>query len=336
MGEAKWKKTSCSLDNEEDGPGTRLALSFIIWLFCYYVMAVLGGTVAFYRFPREPTSDPEQYTLRDIGFQLLPEYCPKYWMHLNFQSLVLVFYYTYALAWSFLHRKERDGVVMLTRLMLISSLVFVTRTSVVGLTALPQPNFAHHCSTAQTNSVSFREALVEVCGSFPPKACGDLIFSGHVACAFVSLFIFDSLGAYPRPQQFCRFIFYALGALAVLSCLLCRSHYTVDVVLGLYFSSFLTTYYLQRANGLVHGGFAGNLIRYLEGQSPNHVYRCHKDMPRYGALCDDTALADGDSFLECVPPSSYHTSDTNVSINSCSSSNDYYQSRHCLEQNGYL
>jgi hypothetical protein len=30
----------------------RLAASFAVWLVCYYLMALLGGSVAFYRFPR--------------------------------------------------------------------------------------------------------------------------------------------------------------------------------------------------------------------------------------------------------------------------------------------
>ena len=49
---------------------------------------------------REPTSDPEPYTLLDVGFQLLPEYCPKPVMHLNLQSAVLVLFYLHALLWA--------------------------------------------------------------------------------------------------------------------------------------------------------------------------------------------------------------------------------------------
>jgi hypothetical protein len=196
-------------------------------------------------------------------------------LHLNFQSVVLVIFYLYALLWAILHihRGDRLGAVMLTRFCLVNSLVFVTRTSVVGLTALPQPNFGKHCSISQTEDVSYWEAVVEVCSNFPPKACGDLIYSGHVACAFCALFIFDSLQAYPPlpmslPPQLIRGCFYGLGAMAVLSCLLCRSHYTVDVVLGIYFAYFLSVFYLQRANGLVAGGRLGDFIRMLEGVAP--------------------------------------------------------------------
>jgi hypothetical protein len=137
-----------------------------------------------------------------VGFQLLPEYCPKPLLHLNLQSVVLVLFYLHALLWAAMHRHSGRGALLLTRLFLLNSLVFVTRTSVVGLTALPQPNFGKHCRHAQTTSVTYLEAVQEVCGSFPPKACGDLIYSGHVACAFTALFIFDSLAAYPVTPLF--------------------------------------------------------------------------------------------------------------------------------------
>lgn len=49
---------------------------------------------------REPTSDPEPYTLGDFGFQVLPEFCPKPVLHLNLQSAVLVLFYLHALVWA--------------------------------------------------------------------------------------------------------------------------------------------------------------------------------------------------------------------------------------------
>ena len=226
---------------------------------------------------REPVEAPEPFTLLDVGFQVLPEYCPKPLLHSNLQSEVLVVFYVYMLLWVARNWRSGRGEVMLIRFFLMNSLVFVTRTSVVGLTSLPQPNFAKHCSEAQIVSLTYWEALWEVCRNFPPKACGDLIYSGHVACAFTSLFIFDSLQAYPQnppgwdlPQYSSRLIFYVLGFIAVFSCLLCRSHYTVDVVLGLYFAYFLSDFYLQRAEGVVVGGCLGEVIRLLEGwQKPS-------------------------------------------------------------------
>ena len=52
---------------------------------------------------------------------------------------------------------------------------------------------------------------------------------------------------------------------AIISIFGCRSHYTVDVVLGLYFAYFLSTWYFQRADGLVQDRFT-KIIAYLEGQ----------------------------------------------------------------------
>jgi hypothetical protein len=40
---------------------SKLLTSFSLWLGSYYLMAVLGGAVAYFRLPWEPTSDPSLY-----------------------------------------------------------------------------------------------------------------------------------------------------------------------------------------------------------------------------------------------------------------------------------
>ena len=50
------------------------------------------------------------------------------------------------------------------RFFLVNSLMFLTRTTVVGVTSLPNPNYNDDCLAAQTIKVTFLEALEKVCG----------------------------------------------------------------------------------------------------------------------------------------------------------------------------
>ncbi|GMI23326.1 hypothetical protein TeGR_g8659, partial [Tetraparma gracilis] len=143
-------------------------------------------------------------------------------------------------------------------------LMFLTRTTVVGVTNLPNPNYHPDCIAAQKEEFTFLEALKKVCGSgFPPHACGDLIYSGHTACTFMAMYIFHKTAVFQN-KAVCAFMwFWALAA--IISIFGCRSHYTVDVVLGLYFAYFLSNWYFQRAEGVVKD-WAGDWVKWLEGQ----------------------------------------------------------------------
>jgi hypothetical protein len=174
----------------------------------------------------------------------------------------------------------------------------------VGVTNLPNPNYHPDCIAAQKEEFTFLEALKKVCGSgFPPHACGDLIYSGHTACTFMAMYIFHKTAVFQN-KAVCAFMwFWALAA--IISIFGCRSHYTVDVVLGLYvvrraqigaalllpscyppaapllppyslffatrfargsyFAYFLSNWYFQRAEGVVKD-WAGDWVKWLEGQ----------------------------------------------------------------------
>jgi hypothetical protein len=79
--------------------------------------------------------------------------------------------------------------VMVQQLLHLNVLVFLSRTTTVGLTGMPQPN--PRCVDVQHFEVTFEQAIRFVMGrGFPPHACGDLLYSGHVACTLCCMVMF--------------------------------------------------------------------------------------------------------------------------------------------------
>jgi len=225
-------------------------------------MAIGGGTVAYWRFPRYPDDDISPHALPDVLFTVFPEYCPKIFGQ-NIQSFVLLIYYAYLVAVAM--PMHENGRLVLQRFFLLNSLMFLTRTTTVGVTSLPQPNFTAKCLNAQSHSSTFLESLHIVVGTtFPPKACGDLIYSGHASCAIMAHLVLERTGSFFR-KKWLRNTSLALIAMAVVSIFMCRSHYTVDVVLAVYFSFALTEFYHLWAEGVLDGGQIGRFIRWMEG-----------------------------------------------------------------------
>ena len=162
-------------------------------------------------------------------------------------SLTLVIFYSYlALAVVPYHPR---GHTVLHHFLLLNSLMFLTRTTTVSVTNLPQPNFTPKCLKAQNDTATLAESFhVVMLSGFPPKACGDLIYSGHAACAILSMAIFERHGCFFGYGSL-RATGWAMVAAAIASIFMCRSHYTVDVVLGVYFSYFLSEWFWIRTTG---------------------------------------------------------------------------------------
>jgi hypothetical protein len=248
----------------------RLLVCTVLWFIAYYIMAFFGGAVAFWRMPRQETTDPEPYTLPDLVFDyVLPhKFCPKLGgpKGQNIQSISLGVYYIYIAYLALFGHPQ--GVLCVQRFFLVNCLMFLTRTTVVGVTSLPNPNYHPSCMENQVIESNYWESLEGVALSgFPPSACGDLIYSGHTACTFMSMFIFHKMDvfawhSYPKVVKAMLWLF---AVAAIISIFGCRSHYTVDVILGLYFAWFLSTWYFQRSDGLIDDWFSKK-IRWLEGQ----------------------------------------------------------------------
>jgi len=238
-------------------------MSFAVWTASYTIMGVLGGTMAYYRFPRT-FDDKEPHPLPDVLFEIIPERCPKI-LGQNIQSLSLIIFYAYLSV--FVVPYHPRGLTVLHHFLLLNSLMFLTRTTTVSVTNLPQPNFTPKCLRAQNDTATLRESFsVVMLSGFPPKACGDLIYSGHAACAILSMLIFERHGCFFGSGAI-RAAGWALVVAAVASIFMCRSHYTVDVVLGVYFSYFLSEWFWARVTGgMAEGSGFGRWVRWLTGE----------------------------------------------------------------------
>ena len=143
-----------------------------------------------------------------------------------------------------------DGRLILQHLCHLSSMIFLTRTTTVGLTGLPQPN--PKCVDQQHRPVSFVTALQFVMGrGFPPHSCGDLIYSGHVSCTLICMAVLHRHGFLRRRAV--AVCVWAMAATGIYFTISCRSHYSVDVMLAFYFGYFLPEWYFNRSDGRVEG-----------------------------------------------------------------------------------
>lgn len=130
----------------------------------------------------------------------------------------------------------------------------------MGLTGLPQPN--PKCTDIQHENVNFIEALQFVMGrGFPPHACGDLVYSGHVGCTLICMAVLHRHGFLKKPSV--AILVWAIAAVGIYFTISCRSHYSVDVMLAFYFGYFLPEWYYNRSDGVV-GGKVHRWIRWLE------------------------------------------------------------------------
>ena len=84
--------------------------------------------------------------------------------------------------------------------------------------------------------MSYYDALSFVLGKFPHKSCGDLIFSGHTALITIWAMNIEWQNGFVRNTWWIRATCWIFSLWGVFKLIACRSHYTVDVVLGLYFA----------------------------------------------------------------------------------------------------
>ena len=152
-------------------------------------MGLVGSVLSFYRMPR--TGTDKLTHLPDLGYDLVnyilnveeklpgesePIQCYILGHH-NLQTWILAFYYCFAFVRALWHPMGR---LLLVRFFILDACIFLTRSTTVAVTSQPNPNPAEFCLNAQIEQVTLREAFAEVIwGNFPPRTCGDLMFSGR-------------------------------------------------------------------------------------------------------------------------------------------------------------
>jgi len=220
----------------------KLLISFSIWLTSYVMMGVFGGAVAFYHFPRVFPRQPRPDPLPDFGYDIVPYFCPSAGIS-NPQSIILLLFYLFVFLGA-CNKPAPQGRLAVQQLLHLNTLVFLMRTTTVGLTGLPQPN--PRCVDIQSIRASYLESIEYVFRHILPHACGDLVFSGHISCMFMCVVVYHRRKLFKGILAYAVIWFLALlGTLAVISC---RSHYSVDVMLAFYFVYFIQDWYYSRGD----------------------------------------------------------------------------------------
>ena len=246
---------------------TKLAISLLFFFTCWYTMHFSGGAVATMRFERKEQNKTVE-PLPDVIFDLLDKgvwasaYCDPNVdapyvpgadgaLLLNFVLLMLEVLF------------GRRGHILFQRIFHVSGLIFLVRSTVVGLTGLPNPN--DRCLELQNKEMTYIEALRWLLSTFPHRSCGDLIFSGHTALISSWLFCFERHWGFFKSNMLVKSLVWVYAIYGIFLLTACKSHYTVDVVLGFWFSFFICEFYHSRAYNLYQGDTKiGRLIRKVE------------------------------------------------------------------------
>ena len=239
---------------------SKLLLSFCIWLISYMIMAFLGGSVAFYHFPRVYPESENPVPLPDFGYDLIPYYCPMLSQseNSNPQSVILLFFYIVILI-SACFKPKPQGRLVIQQLLHLNSILFLMRTTTVGLTGFPQPN--PRCQSIQSIEISYWEAVQFVFRAVLPHACGDLVFSGHISCIFNCMVIFHKHRLFSGIVPY--IVAWILSLTSIYTVISCRSHYSVDVVLAFYFVYFTQDWYYSRCNNQIPDGGSKAIVRFI-------------------------------------------------------------------------
>ena len=253
-------------------------------------MAITGDATAWWGMPKYPQfrGKQELYSkgspnaLEDLGFELIPFFCPLE-SPKNVQTYVALFFLLFIVLGSLL---KPNGRFILQRTWHLTTVMYLCRWLCVPLTFLPNPNPACFNGEVlvddetgpyeQQNVFSY---FLRVGKKFPPTSCGNLVFSGHAAVTCVHLMVhmkYELWGPW-MVQQALRpagggcgrgapsrgsrsrwnkvyLIPITLATVGWVSTVSCRSHYTVDVVLGVMISWLIVelfdTYVFQRWRGI--------------------------------------------------------------------------------------
>ena len=242
---------------------TKIAISVLFFFGCWYTMHFAGGAVATMRFERKDQNTTVE-PLPDLVFNMFKhthvdeQYCnagdvvgADAALGLNFLLLCLEVFF------------GRRGHIVFQRVMHVSGLLFLVRATVVGLTGLPNPN--DRCLELQNVKMTYVEAVKWLMSKFPHRSCGDLIFSGHTALISSWLFCFERHYGFFKSNKLVKMFVWFYCIYAIILLIVCRAHYTVDVVLGFWMSFYVCEFYHCRAYNLYKGDTRiGRLIRRVE------------------------------------------------------------------------
>uniref|UniRef100_A0A0N4ZLR2 PAP2_C domain-containing protein n=1 Tax=Parastrongyloides trichosuri TaxID=131310 RepID=A0A0N4ZLR2_PARTI len=204
-----------------DKKRTFIALLILIfgWILNNIVLAWVHDRVPVDRTP-----------LPDIFFSLFPE-IPE---AIEITEFILLLFVLNTLVVIVIHQ---DRWIIARRLFFCFGLSYIIRAICIAMIQVPVPSTKTYCAPQMESS--FSVLLKRVLSTFwsagieavrPRVLCGDLIVSGHTLCLITSL---QAIKLYSPRKVNLFIIFYKIACVvAIISILVARKHYTIDVFLG--------------------------------------------------------------------------------------------------------
>jgi len=200
--------------------------SIAFFVGCAIFMSVFGDALAWHRMPVYETIDEaKSHILRDLGHELIPYTCDASFIKRNIQTTVILFSLpVFLIRCYFLN----NGIQYVNKFLFVAGIIMLLRTITMISTAYPNPN--PQCYDESINEISFPDAILQTITSFPPRSCGNLMFSGHTM--FLTLFFcFETRFLYT--QWFYKIVSFGKTVLGLYFIIACRSHYTADVLVSI-------------------------------------------------------------------------------------------------------
>lgn len=185
--------------------------------------------------------------LRDVVFQILPNWSVwRGWLPDALLLPLVIGCFLINVLWRQEKVLKYQGWIVLRRYLVILTILYVFRTITFIVTTVPSP--MDDCLPMYVRTDDDKEALHKYLilfgrmASGKVTACTDNIYSGHTTLITVSVW------CYIQYSGAIALKIYALlhGLAALLAILICRLHYTVDVVIAMIVASFVyvTIHYL--------------------------------------------------------------------------------------------
>ncbi|KAL0478870.1 sphingomyelin synthase-related protein [Acrasis kona] len=201
--------------------------SAIFCIIITYIMAVAQVVVQNYSIKMKVDRNPPVF---DLGFKILPyvhhETLPDYLTlgYLGISFLIILF-----------TRKMSVAVDAARRLLIVLGVVFFIRAVSISVTWLPNP--FPLCKASELGNPLVEALLILAAQA---KTCQDCFFSGHSVAITLSCMLWYD---YLNTKIWIRLLAIPAAFIGALVILLCRFHYTVDVIFGFLITFLMWKYY---------------------------------------------------------------------------------------------
>ncbi len=209
--------------------------------------------------------------LSDVSFDIFP-YIPVSGLSDTLATVSTLITFVYILF--FMKHPQR----VLQRLLWIWGTIYLMRGITVSVTRLPDPRVA--CAKEPLGAFVFVEALKFF--ALQTTTCSDMLFSGHTAGWITMALVWQ----FYNPHRWVRFAVWTYVVVGILSLIVTRFHYLVDIVVALFVAFGLhIIYYWAIFMHELHTPFASlrEFIQWVDGP-PIIVYSLHRRYVQIGRM----------------------------------------------------